>query len=280
MANGRDPRRPQVIEISPNQQNIANCTSASYPLKNAVEATSHTACDLAALSGASLARRPAMNIHRRTLGLILGVLAVLAVIVILSLTIGREYACTQTAKRTFTIDEDFTNVRKILVRTNASQQIVTMGGDSEFISQNLTPTSVGAGNLTDELLNPDWHIELHGTLRVRTKDPYIGRQILDLSQDVEIKPDYLDSKTHLGEPAGRLKIYGMKTRFFRDEETGKSNVELELTQQILTDAPWFAHGIADRRVRASVEKTLANQETAIRKLIDENKDKIPIFPLR
>jgi hypothetical protein len=57
-------------------------------------------------------------------------------------------------------------------------------------------------------------------------------------------------------------------------------VDLALTQEILTDAPWFAHGIADRRVLASVERTLANQETAIRKVIAENIGDVPVFPLR
>jgi hypothetical protein len=72
----------------------------------------------------------------------------------------------------------------------------------------------------------------------------------------------------------------MKTHFDRDAETGKTKVSLELTQMILTHAPWFAHGIADRRVRESAERTLANQERAIRKLIAENIDDVPLFPLR
>jgi hypothetical protein len=72
----------------------------------------------------------------------------------------------------------------------------------------------------------------------------------------------------------------MKTRFDRDPKTGNAVVTLELTQEIMTDAPWFAHWVADRRVHASAERTLANQENAIRQLIDENKNKIPIFPLR
>jgi hypothetical protein len=55
---------------------------------------------------------------------------------------------------------------------------------------------------------------------------------------------------------------------------------LALTQEILTDAPWFAHGIADRRVLASVEKTLENQEAAIRKVIADNIGDVPVFPLR
>ena len=60
----------------------------------------------------------------------------------------------------------------------------------------------------------------------------------------------------------------MTTSFDRDDATNESKVHLELTQEILTHAPWFAHGIADRRVRESAERTLANQESAIRKLLD------------
>jgi hypothetical protein len=221
-----------------------------------------------------------MRIRRSTLGFILGVLAVLAAIVILSLTVGREYPSTQTARRAFTIDVDFTDVRKILVRTNSAQQIVTMGGSSTFLDQKWESIGLDTSKLLDELINPDWHIQLHGTLRVRTKDPYVGQQDIALSQDVEIKPDFLHSKVHLTEPAERLRQYDMQTNFDRDEKTGKAQVSLELTQQILTDAPWFAHGIADRRVLASAEKTLENQESAIRQLIDENKGQIPLFPLR
>ena len=45
----------------------------------------------------------------------------------------REYPTEQTATRSFVIDEDFTKVRKIMVRTDAAKEIVTMGGGSEFV---------------------------------------------------------------------------------------------------------------------------------------------------
>jgi hypothetical protein len=221
-----------------------------------------------------------MKLRRKTIGFLLGVLATLAGVIVLSLVFNREYPSTQTARRTFALDEDFTSVRKILVRNEAAKQIVTMGGDSEYIDDDMESLGLKAGKLLDELINPDWRIHVNGTLRVRTKDPYIGRHNIALAQDIEITPDLLHSQTHLKEPAGRLKQYDMKTYFDRDASTGKAQVNLELTQEILTDAPWFAHGIADRRVRQSAEKTLANQERAIRKLIAENKDDVPIFPLR
>jgi hypothetical protein len=221
-----------------------------------------------------------MKLKRRTVGFILGVLVTLGVVLAISLLVGREYPSRQTARRSFVIDEDFTNVRKILVRNDAAKQIVTMGGDSEYIDDDMESIGLESGRPLDQLLNPDWQLHVNGTLRVRTKDPYVGRHNIALAQDIEITTDRLHSQTHLKEPSGRLKEYAMKTHFDRDPATGKAKVMLELTQMILTDAPWFAHGIADRRVKASAERTLANQERAIRKLIAENIDDVPLFPLR
>jgi hypothetical protein len=218
-----------------------------------------------------------MRIRRKTVGFILGVLTTLGIVLALSLVFGREYPSRQTARRSFVIEQDFTDVRKILVRNDSAKQIVTMGGGSEYIDQEWT--AVG-GQLDAIQLLADWKLELHGTLHVRTKDDYIGEHKIALSQDVKIEPDFLHSETHLKEPAERLKQYDMKTHFDRDKETGKAKVTLELTQEILTHAPWFAHGIADRRVRESAERTLANQEAAIRQLIAANIDDVPLFPLR
>jgi hypothetical protein len=189
-----------------------------------------------------------------------------------------EYETEQTATRSFVIDEDFTDVRKILVRREAAKQLVTMGGGSEYINQ--TWSSIGAelGNL--QPLDVDWRVEPHGVLRVRTKDPYIGELEIDLEQEVVIERDFLHSEIELDRPVERLRDYRMTTRFERDAAAGTSRVQLKLTQRIRTDAPWFAHRIADRRVRESVEKALANQEAAIRELIAENIDDVPLLPLR
>lgn len=191
-----------------------------------------------------------------------------------------EYATTQTARRTFAVDQDFTTVRKILVRNDSAKQIVAMGGGSEFISQQWSAIGLDASRVLEQLVDPDWRLQLHGTLRVRTKDPYIGEHPISLKQDVVITVDFLNSEVMLQEPTERLKQYRMTTRFERDEAAGNTRVILELTQEILTDAPWFAHGIADRRVRASAEKTLVNQETAIRQHVAEHLDDVPVFPLR
>ncbi len=197
-----------------------------------------------------------------------------------------EYPTRQSATRTFVIEEDFTKVRKIMVRTNAAKEIITMGGGSEFVEQRWTGGSVDPGEkdfgklLMRNVLSsdPNWGLELDGTLKVRTLDDYVGQNVVTLEQHVEIVPDHLQSDTDLIEGSERLLDYEMTTRLEREE--GHTLVTLKLTQEIKTHAPWFAHGIADRRVRASVEQTLANQEAAMRELIEENRDKNWLFPLR
>ena len=218
-------------------------------------------------------------------------LLLLAIAVAVGLIWRGEYPTEQTAERSFVIEENFTKVRKIMVRTNAAKEIVTMGGGSEFVDQQWDDGSAAAvgKDLGKKLLKnifssePDWQLKLQGTLKVRTLDPYIkndaaDENIVTLKQDVEIMPNHLQSDTQLVEGAGRLLGYAMTTRLERQED--HTRVTLKLTQEINTDAPWFAHGIADRRVRASAERTLANQEKAMRQLIEDNRDKNWLFPLK
>jgi len=210
-----------------------------------------------------------------------GILGLVVLAVVAGLLFRGEYASTQGATRSFTISDNFTGVRKVLVRTDAAKQIVTMGGGSTFISQDWQTIGADPGGTLRELIeDPNWRLELRGTLKVLTKDDYIGEHEITLDQHVVITPDSLVSEVHLKEPTARLKKYDMTTSFKRNAQAGNTQVDLALTQEILTAAPWFAHGIADRRVLASVEKTLANQEAAIRKVIADNIGEMGILPLR
>jgi hypothetical protein len=216
-----------------------------------------------------------MKLPRSVTFLILLLVAGLAV-VLAGLVFPGKYETEQSATRSFTIDQDFTVVRKILVRKDGAQQLVVMGGGSKFRDQTWDEATAELDPLP---LPPDWRVELHGVLAVTTQDDYVGEQDIDLKQDVTITPDELHSVVDLAEPAERLRGYRMTTHFERGA-SGETRVELELSQTILTDAPWLAHGVADRRVRTSVERTLANQEAAIRRLVEENLDDVPLLPLR
>jgi hypothetical protein len=220
-----------------------------------------------------------MKLTRKVVWLIVAPLAAfVAMAVVGGVFVRGEYETEQTATRSFTIDQNFTVVRKILVRRDGAKQLVTMGGGSVFRDQKWS--DVGGEIDSVKLIGSDWRLELHGVLQVTTRDDYVGDQDIDLAQDVEITPDKLHSQVNLTKPAQRLRDYQMTTHFDRDAADSGTRIELVLTERILTDAPWFAHGIADRRVRASVERTLANQEAAIRKLVEENLDDVPLLPLR
>lgn len=196
-----------------------------------------------------------------------------------------EYDSRQKATRSFVIEEDFTKVRKIMVRTNAAKEIITMGGTSEFVEQQWKGGSLQAeGESFGEALlqsvfsaDPGWQLNLEGILKVRTLDDYVGREVVTLQQNVEINPDFIDSRTRLIEGSARLLDYGMTTRLEREGD--HTRVTLELMQVIKTHAPWFAHKIADDRVRASAENAIRRQEVAMIKLIDDNKDQRLLFPL-
>ena len=222
--------------------------------------------------------------YRWALYAFLGLLA-FTVLFAVSWVATAEYDSRQSATRSFVVDLDFTKVRKIMVRTNAAKQIITMGGTSEFVDQQWEDVSLQAeGNSVGEAVlksifspDPGWRINLEGLLKVRTLDEYVGREVVTLQQNVEISPDFIDSRTRLIEGSARLLDYAMTTRLEREGD--HTRVTLELMQVIRTHAPWFAHKIADNRVRASAEHALRRQEAAMIDLIDDNKDQSWLFPL-
>ncbi len=215
---------------------------------------------------------------RKRSNLLMGIAGLLLLLAIglaaSTLVVSNKYPTEQTAVVTFHLPDDFTRVRRILVRTEATKQIITMAGDSKFVEESWS--SVGGGLDSINILK-DWRLELHGTLKVQSLDEYVGKPLVDLTQDVKITPDEVFSKTDQIKPSDRLLDYKMTTRFARDEKEKNTVVELTLTQKILTTAPWFAHRIADRRVYQSAHRALENQKTAIIKLIDENRDKSRLF---
>lgn len=223
-----------------------------------------------------------MKLSRKATWLLALLAAIPVLAVLLGLVFRGQYLTEQTATRTFDLDVDFTKVRKILVRTDGARQIITMAGDSEFVSQKWSGfgVDVDPAEALRLMFDPKFHLELFGTLTVRSLDEYIGKPLVELKQEVVIEVDFLNSEVNLAKPTERLKGYHMVTRFERAPDDKGSHISLSLTQKILTDAPWFAHGIADRRVRASAARALENQEGAIRKLIADNINDVPLLPLR
>lgn len=194
----------------------------------------------------------------------MAILAV-ALLAISMLVISNQYPTEQTATVEFHLPDDFAETRKILVRTGATKQIITMAGDNKFIEEKWS--KVGGS------FNPfkPMHLELHGTMKVQSNDEYVGKPIVELTQDTRIAADEVHSHAKMAKSGERLLDYDLVTHFLSDKDNGNTLVKLQLTQKILTKAPWFAHRIADRRVLASANQALLNQKQAIIKLMDENR---------
>ncbi len=187
------------------------------------------------------------------------------------------YTSRQQAERNLTLDEDFTIVRKILIRKDGAKRIIEMGGDSQFIRQEWGALSGEVASI--RWSDPNWRLALDGILTVRTLNEYVGSHEIELDQKIEITVDRVDSDVRLRKPAGRLRDYQLTTRFSRTERN-QTRVEIRLEQEIMTDAPWFAHSIADDRVLAAVERSITKQQSGIRRFIAENRDEVPFFPLK
>lgn len=187
------------------------------------------------------------------------------ILAISTLVISNQYPTEQTATVEFHLPDDFTETRKILVRTGATKQIITMAGDNKFIAAQWSSVG-GAFNPFKPL-----RLELHGTMKVQSNDEYVGKPIVELTQDTRIAVDEVHSHAKMVNAGDRLLDYDLVTHFVRDEENENTLVQLKLTQKVLTTAPWFAHRVADRRVFASAHSALLNQKKAIIKLMDENR---------
>ena len=215
---------------------------------------------------------------RKSFWLILaGIFLLIALPFIYGIVFPSKQLVKASSEREFIVDESFTDVRKILVRKDVAKDIIALGGDSEFVEQKWK--AVGGDINPTSVFDLGWKLELHGTLKVRILDEYIGKHVVPMDQKVVITVDLVDSRSVLEKGTDRLIAYDMVTRFSRTAEN-KTKVELKLMQEINADAPWFASAIAKKIVLQSVEKSLLNQERGIRQVIEENKHDLPIFPLR
>ena len=183
----------------------------------------------------------------------------------------RQYPTRQTARRSFTLDDDFNLVRKILVRTGGTKQIMTMAGDSEFLDEQWD--TVGGGLDSFNPLNLDWKLDLNGKLKVRSRDDYVGRPVVTLTQVVQINREEVHSTVDLDERSERLWDYEMVTHFARGDTEHQTRVGSGV------DAGDPDHGALVRPLhrrppRASLGRPRwPTRSAAIRQLIADNRDK-------
>lgn len=166
----------------------------------------------------------------------------------------------------FVVNEDFTKVKKILIRTNVLERIAELSGatieDSKW--QNAT---VGMVRLTR------WDVAVEGDLRVRVREL---SGVLYIKQKTLISNDVIDTLLTLKEPTPPLQSYIDRTIFER-QSNGTTLVKMQLQMDVAKKLPTPFHNHMDRIVWTNVNVTAAEHE--LKKIIDEYKDQRIIIPI-
>ena len=176
------------------------------------------------------------------------------------------------AQHEFTIDERMPRVRKILVRTNAVKKIVAMA-DATLLDQKWQNMDFEMGKLLDR----DWHVDGNGKLDIVVNNSYLGKIDLTLDQQVDIRPEQLESVSKLAKSSGSITQYDSKIELTPDSD-GKAKFQTSLSLEVSTKANIFTRRLVEKNIRAAADSALKNQEKAFRKIVDDKKDDILILP--
>jgi len=168
----------------------------------------------------------------------------------------------------FVIEEDFTRVKKILIRTNAVERMAELNGavieDSQW--QNAT---VGMVRLTQ------WDVIAEGTLRVRVKQQGFSG-VLYLKQKTFIGKDKVDTVLTLKEPHPPLQSY-VDHLVFQRQRDGTTLVTIHLQMDVAKKIPEMFHNYMDRLVLEGV--VLTKTEHELRAIVEEYRGQRIIIPI-
>jgi hypothetical protein len=182
----------------------------------------------------------------------------------------RSFPVRQTARETFYLDLPFDNVRKILVFSEATDDIVTLGGMGDLKEYTWVHRPDFAQIIG--LFASKRGVQAQARMQLQTVDEeYVGSHLITLKQEVKVQSDSLHSTIQLEKSAERLHDYKNSTRFSPDGT--RTKVETSITLEIVVTAPNFAHRYAAGRVLASAQRKVASQIAAIRQVIETNKEK-------
>jgi hypothetical protein len=211
-----------------------------------------------------------MNTKMRKLFLIgFAIMVVVAVLAVPMVTVE----VTSTAKHRFEIDVRMARVRKIMVRTNAVKKIVAMA-DATLLDQtwkNMSFESKGS------LLDGDWRVDGEGRLSIQINDAYLGQQSIQLSQTVDVQPNRLYSTNSLAQPSESIRKYDSTLELVPNADN-LAVIENSLSVTVRTTASLLTRGFVRKEIEATAARSLEQQETAIRELVEEQRNKLIIMP--
>ena len=191
-----------------------------------------------------------------------------------------EQALHGLAERSFTMDIEFDKFRQILVRTDATAAILEHGG-MKLIDEKTDAVDIDLSNDSRPLRNAlrgksRANVSAIKRLTVLLNDPQVNATELFLSQDCQIHPDSIQIQTTSDKPAGELKAYKTTLDSFRANHGTEVKLSMDMTVDVLISRMFLPQ--AKARVKKATEKSLEEQESAIRSLVSSFDGKAFILP--
>lgn len=184
------------------------------------------------------------------------------------------------AEREFTMDVDFDAFRQILVRTNATAAILEHGG-MKLLDEKTEEVDIDLSNDSRPLRNAlrgksKANLSATKRLTVQLNDPQLKATELQLSQDCQIQPDHIHVHTTSDRPAGELKFYNTTLDAVKSNNGTAVSLSLDMTVNVCISRIFVSQ--AEARVKDAAEKTMQEQEAAIRNLVSEFDHHVVILP--
>ena len=175
---------------------------------------------------------------------------------------------------TYTIDQPFDRVRKILIKTDSLEEIV-QGQHGEVLHQEWYNLNVSADRIFG---GEGWDINGSGTFVVRTEDPDAGELVLHFHQTVEITKTGMTSRSWLVSPVGNLKAY--ETIIVMKGKGEHTEVVNTVYLQYERRLPQRYIQYMDGRVAESASNAVVKSREGMLRLINKYRDKRFIIPIK
>jgi hypothetical protein len=178
-------------------------------------------------------------------------------------------------EKTFVIDHNIEEVRKVLVRTDVGKQLAETLG-AKILEAKWDKVTLGIGELTRP--GKTWDLTAHGELKVRIDNKYVKDPLL-LCQKSYVKPNLVISKISLVKTVGPLTGYENNFKF--SEYGDKTKVQVQLYTKIgrrIPNIPGLRDIIYERLENQSKER-LDQSEKELRRLIKKNIGKALLLQL-
>jgi hypothetical protein len=173
----------------------------------------------------------------------------------------------------YEINLPYPEVKKILVRRNALEEMIT-SQYGQLVNKHTKFTTISS----NKLISLDWDADTSGDFTVIMNNPQTGPLKLTFNQTAHVGKDGLTSDVVLAGPVGNLKHLRISTKMSPSGDKTKvcSHVELEYERRL----PWYLKGYMDAKVAEAADDIMSSGQQSMIKFVTKYSGKKFIIPIR